>query len=134
MSPSWQSLFLVAFPLAGALSAQSFAPLVGGHLSLSTGDSAPPELEEFLSGDLDGDGIQDLVALGMGRSAVCRGDGAGGFAPWQDLGSFGYYLRRGALADIDGDGDLDVLAGPGTTRPNASARGPVRCCPSRRPC
>lgn len=67
------------------------------------------------SGDLDGDGVQDLIALDdEGKSRVLLGEGAGRFvleespelrAP--ELGCQGYHLE---LADLDGDGTAEVVA------------------------
>ncbi len=63
-------------------------------------------------GDLDGDGDLDLV-LAKGRHTplldrVLLNDGKGGFAA-SDLGPTADRTYTAALADIDGDGDLDVL-------------------------
>ena len=75
-------------------------------------------------GDLDGDGIQDVLLsqnffpnevnvqrYGSGRGLVLRGDGSGGFEALSSTVSgvrvFGDQ-RGAALADFDGDGMLDV--------------------------
>ena len=63
-------------------------------------------------GDLDGDGDLDLV-LAKGRHTplldrVLLNDGRGGFAA-SDLGPTPDRTYTAALADLDGDGDLDVL-------------------------
>jgi hypothetical protein len=124
LSPSsFVLLASVAAITAAPIAAQRFEPSLDSHWSLSTGDWAPPGLEDLLSGDLDGDGDADLVALGA-SNYVCRNDRRGGLGAWQNLNW--YYLRRGTLADIDGDGDLDLIATPGTTRPNGTAAGPLR--------
>jgi FG-GAP-like repeat len=66
------------------------------------------------SGDLDGDGGKDLVALtGDGRTWVFRGDGKGAFArekagvPQFPGACRGYNVE---LGDVDGDGDDEIIA------------------------
>jgi hypothetical protein len=71
-------------------------------------------------GDLDGDGDLDAVTSSAGPNAVSMSvrlnDGTGTFAPpasgpaGGQVPLFGY-CRGIALADIDGDGDLDALVG-----------------------
>jgi FG-GAP-like repeat/FG-GAP repeat len=70
-----------------------------------------------LSGDVDGDGKIDLVALGpedfdtTWSAQVWGGDGAGGFTARGEptaLLTFGF-MRGGRLADIDGDGAIDLV-------------------------
>jgi len=63
-------------------------------------------------GDLDGDGDLDLV-LAKGRhdplrDRVLLNDGKGGLVA-SDLGPTADRTYTAALADVDGDGDLDVL-------------------------
>ena len=64
-------------------------------------------------GDLDGDGRLDIVLV-KGRhwplvDRVLLGDGAGHFRPGYDLGSAKDRSYSGRLADMDRDGDLDVV-------------------------
>jgi len=64
-------------------------------------------------GDLDGDGHLDIV-LAKGRhwplvDRVLLGDGRGGIREAYDLGVASDKTYSGSLADVDGDGDLDVV-------------------------
>ncbi len=64
-------------------------------------------------GDVNGDGHLDAVLV-RGRhwplpDKVLIGDGKGGFAPAQNLGAASDRSYSGVLADLDRDGDLDVV-------------------------
>ena len=66
-------------------------------------------------GDVNGDGHIDAVLV-KGRhwpltDRVLLGDGKGGFAPAQDLGSSSDRSYSGVLVDLDLDNDLDVVVG-----------------------
>jgi hypothetical protein len=66
----------------------------------------------IVTGDFNGDGIPDAVAIGDGGVNILLGDGNGGFTP-KPLSST---LSGPALAaaDLNGDGKLDLaVAGPG---------------------
>jgi hypothetical protein len=71
-------------------------------------------------GDLNGDGFADLVLNGgdndtdpNGRTFVALGDGAGGFGASVEV-ALGSFLVWQTLADVNGDGDLDLVATSGT--------------------
>ena len=84
------------------------------------------------SGDLDGDGHQDLVATTeRGKVKVYLGDGSGGFAVEESPELDPPDLCRGyglELADIDGDGRAEIVAGfAGETEAMLEFLGQTRC-------
>src|SRR5687768_18246361 len=102
------ALAVLAAVLVGAgqaASRRSFTTVV--QLETTAEDSANVSM-----GDLDGDGDLDLV-LAKGRHTpildrVLLNDGKGGFTA-SDLGPTADRTYTAALADLDGDRDLDVL-------------------------
>lgn len=85
-----------------------FAPASGSPLR-----TARPRPYAVMLGDLDRDGAIDIVAThdDSGEVSVLLGDGSGRLraAPGPPV-SFGLRLWRGMLADVDGDGALDLVA------------------------
>ena len=74
-------------------------------------------------GDIDGDGDLDAVAVGYtantegaGAAVVYRNDGTGAFAADTTGTLPGLHEPAVALADLDGDGDLDAFLAGGTDR------------------
>jgi len=69
-------------------------------------------------GDVDGDGNLDILIGEMGqpgagddaRTFIWYGNGKGRFR--ETVASHGQGIHEGKLADLDGDGDLDILAKP----------------------
>ncbi|MDB5387996.1 MAG: conserved repeat domain, partial [Planctomycetaceae bacterium] len=70
--------------------------------------------QDISAGDLDGDGNIDLAVSMRGTTAILFGNGNGSFRPPVLLTpgiatGLGSYSNRVRLADVDGDGDLDVI-------------------------
>jgi hypothetical protein len=59
--------------------------------------------------DLDGDGLDDLVAVNGDGIYALRSTGAG-FTDWRQWSGAFYGQRETAFADVDGDGDDDAIA------------------------
>ena len=60
--------------------------------------------------DLNGDGAPDVLTGNIGVDRALINDGKGHFR--EDVPAMGYGFHEARLADLDGDGDLDVLAKP----------------------
>ncbi|MCK6502909.1 VCBS repeat-containing protein [Myxococcota bacterium] len=74
--------------------------------------SGCPSVLDLAAADLDGDGAVDLVAGCDGLDALALwGDGSGTFTP-ETLPARGYEL---VVHDLDGDADLDIALGGGTS-------------------
>ena len=86
----------------------------GGQFSLSATSLVPtfaPSSAQI--GDMDGDGLQDLVYDNNNRNIDTvlfrRGLGGGDFGPAIDLGAESSSLSNLRLADFDGDSNLDIV-------------------------
>ena len=85
----------------------------GGSLEVVGQLEAPNQTDWVETGDLDRDGFPDLVAAVRGTAgliAIYRGDGKGSFVETPVLLPAGREVRCLRLADLDGDGALDILA------------------------
>jgi hypothetical protein len=68
-----------------------------------------PSVSRLATGDLDGDGALDLVALSGSAVSLLLNDQAGGFSVVPGPSALGVDVRALSLADLDGDGSLDLL-------------------------
>lgn len=103
-------------PIASTAAQQSTSPvpLRGFDHFLAFDDSGDHSAAISL-GDVNGDGFLDVV-LSTGRHwespiHLYFGDGKGGFKPMGDIGSQGYASYGAPLADLNGDGILDLAVG-----------------------
>jgi FG-GAP-like repeat len=104
-----------------ALGAQSAGP-PRSFTTVVSRETTSEDSANVSMGDLDGDGDLDLV-LAKGRHTpivdrVLINDGKGGFVG-SDLGPTAERTYTAALADVDGDGDLDVLTSNDTPDRNS---------------
>jgi hypothetical protein len=103
---------------ATALTAQHRLPSYDRYLRLETTSETSANVS---FGDVNGDGRLDIV-LAKGRhwplrDRVLLGDGRGGIQSANDLGTASDRSYSGRLADMDGDGSLDVVISNDTPDP-----------------
>ncbi|MCU0961267.1 MAG: NF038129 family PEP-CTERM protein, partial [Pirellulaceae bacterium] len=97
----------------GTFSNQRLFTYVPPVFNADIGRSSDPH--EIAAGDLNGDGHVDLVVAMFGTAVVLSGNGNGSFLQPIRLtlpaaANLGSHAARVGLADLDGDGDLDVVA------------------------
>ena len=126
---SWPSRMLVGLIALGAVTSAAIVSRNTWHQAPSRSSRTMDTLPNFdrtvllerasetsanvSIGDVNGDGILDIV-LAKGRhwplvDRVLLGDSAGHFASGYDLGTTADRSYSGRLADLDRDGDLDVV-------------------------
>ncbi|MBI4574833.1 MAG: VCBS repeat-containing protein, partial [Planctomycetes bacterium] len=98
-----------------------------GHFTLDSGafPAMPAITSQLLAFDADGDGDLDLLAVRQGPGGVqppedldkatrlLINDGRGTFAPSMALTPDARSVSAAAVADLDGDGSLDIALAPG---------------------
>ena len=61
--------------------------------------------------DLEGDGVSELVVIGLNELLVLRSDGSGGFT--SEAFATGFFAARLFVQEVTGDNHLDLIAAPG---------------------
>jgi hypothetical protein len=85
-----------------------------GVFSGGTALSLPVGTRAVVSGDVDGDGDVDLVALNDRTLSTRLNDGTGTYFPRPDV-ALTIATLAAALGDVDGDGDLDLVVTSGSS-------------------
>ncbi|MEX2299744.1 MAG: VCBS repeat-containing protein [Bryobacterales bacterium] len=101
------AFFLLVLAAAGASIGQSQPNEI--PFTRVTVDREPPAKPYYkMAGDIDGDGNPDIVVAGDGKSLVWYS-----YPSWQrtEIAEQGWSGVNGELADMDGDGDLDIVMG-----------------------
>jgi hypothetical protein len=80
------------------------------HFSQSASNYAPSNAMSVAAGDFNEDGLPDVVASSSGGVSTYINDGGGGLYDEVDMGLGVGAPRTVRVADIDGDGHLDLLA------------------------
>ncbi|MEL6716681.1 MAG: FG-GAP-like repeat-containing protein, partial [Planctomycetota bacterium] len=104
---------LIAAALAPALQLNSTPRDIAFAPPETLLESGQPTLERSVAADVDGDGIVDIVFVGPvtsgeSRLYVARGLGNRDFAPLALIAEAGAVGGLPAIADVDGDGDVDL--------------------------
>ena len=88
----------------------SFALTTNSQVLMKRGEH--PHTHGLLAGDLNEDGRLDLVSVNNADNdvSIAFGDGKGGFKPSSASLPMGPSPYPGALADVNGDGHLDIIA------------------------
>jgi hypothetical protein len=84
-----------------------------GFFTAGQSISSPPTAEAVALGDLDADGDKDIVLVGglvpNSYGVVMLNDGIGNFSKANEFFMYDGYSMDLSLADLDGDGDLDMI-------------------------
>jgi FG-GAP-like repeat len=87
-----------------------FTPAPGSPVVMREGHQ--PHTHGLNAGDLNGDGAFDLVSVNSNDNdvSIAFGDGKGGFTRAESPFAVGASPYPGALSDLNGDGNLDIIA------------------------
>jgi hypothetical protein len=84
----------------------------GGFGTWSTKNLGVPGVgDSLVAADVTGDGLLDIALLVDEEPVIAPGDGAGGFDPVTTIALTSHGADRLRVADLEGDGDLDLVAG-----------------------
>ena len=117
MYPGWNSAIQPEMMVAVE---GGMAIALGSRVWWQTGDLLTPMLtvaelpnavEGMIEGDIDSDGVADLVVWSVNELVFLRGRADGGFTWAGGLGASGFTLSGAALTDLDGDNLTDIVIG-----------------------
>jgi hypothetical protein len=113
------SVFSASFAVSNYLSSASGSSRQNSNLGLSNSSDAAATEFSLFSGDFNGDGLTDIILLGLGQTTIYLSNGNGNYSAASNLPWTGLPLPL--IGDFDGDGCSDFLQANTTSASGGSA-------------